>query len=293
MKTTLYKLFFGFVNLVSLLPFWILHRISDILYFLIYYVVGYRKKLVFRNMQNSFPEKSDSEIKEIMKQFYQHFADLLIESVKSSTIGQKEFQKRYHVKNWDKLLEFLSTGKSLIVLSPHTGNWEWVFALVHRIPCTVYAIYQTLMNPYVTTYIKDTRQRYGAVMISRKETFGKVLGSIENKEQTLTWMAADQACKPNKATWVKFLGQDTTFHGGYEALAKQTGQAVYFLDIKKVKRSYYELDFILIAETPQDVPERGIVKEFARLTEKRIEEDPAYWLWSHNRWKHKREKNTF
>lgn len=289
MKATLYKLLFGVVDLISLLPFWILHCVADVLYFLIYYVVGYRKKLFSRNIKNSFPEKSDAEIKKIRKQFYKHFADLLVESVKSSTMGQKEFQKRYHVKNWEKLIVFLSTGKSIIVLSPHTGNWEWVFSLVHLIPCKVYAVYQTLMNPQVNTYIKDTRQRYGAVMISRKETFDRVLGSIEQKEQTLTWMAADQACKPNKATWVKFLGQDTTFHGGYEALAKQTNQAIYFLDIKKIKRSYYELDFICISDNPQEVPDGGIVKEFTYLTEQRIKEDPAYWLWSHNRWKHKKE----
>ncbi len=245
--------------------------------------------MVLENMRKCFPEKSEQEIRETRKQFYQHFADLLIESLKSSSITQKEFQKRYKVKNWDKFLEVLSTDKSVIILSAHTGNWEWVFALVHQIPCKVYAVYQELNNPYMDEYVKSTRQRYGAVMISKKIAFSTILESIENREQTVSWFAADQACRPNRATWLEFLNQNTTFHSGYEALAKQTGQPVYYLDIKKVKRSHYELDFIPIAEKPRETAEGAIVEEFARLTEQRIRENPAHWLWSHNRWKHKKE----
>ena len=125
-------------------------------------------------------------------------------------------------------------------------------------------------------------------MVPRKETYTRILGAIEDKEQTLSWFAADQACPPDKAHWVKFLGQDTTFHGGYETLAKQTGQKVLFLDIKKVRRSHYELEFIPICENPSEVSNGTIVEAFAHLTEKRIIKDPAYWLWSHNRWKYQK-----
>jgi KDO2-lipid IV(A) lauroyltransferase len=128
-------------------------------------------------------------------------------------------------------------------------------------------------------------------MISKKEVFKRILESVENKEQTVSWFAADQACKPDKATWLNFLNQDTTFHSGYESLAKETEQAVYYLDIKKVKRSYYELDFIPITENPNEAEKGSIVLEYSRLTEKRIQENPAHWLWSHNRWKHKRKVN--
>jgi KDO2-lipid IV(A) lauroyltransferase len=291
MKKLLYKILFGYIYLISLLPFWILHRISDFFYVLIYYVIGYRKKKVLENMRNCFPEKTEQEIRKIRKQFYQHFADLLVESLKSASITQKVFQQRYKVKNWDKFSKILSTGKSVIILSAHTGNWEWVFALVHQIPCTTYAVYQKLTNPYMDDYVKHTRQRYEAVMVSTKEAFGRILESVENKEQTVSWFAADQACRPEKATWMSFLNQDTTFHSGYESLAKQTGQAVYYLDIKKIKRSHYELDFIPISENPKEETDGIIVERFAQLTEKRIQANPTHWLWSHDRWKHKRQQN--
>ena len=281
-----YKLFFGFVNLISLLPFWILHGIADVLYVIIYHIVGYRKKLVLYNMRRSFPKKSDREIKKIRKQFYHHFADLFIESIKSSTMRQKQFRERYHVTNWNKLTDILSSGESVIVVSPHTGNWEWVFSLVDRIPCKVFAIYQKLSNRHMDDYIKSTRQRYGAVMVPRNETYDKILEAIENNEQTLSWFAADQACLPEKAHWVNFLGQDTTFHKGYESIARQTGQRVLFLDIKKRRRSYYELEFKSICENPSEIGSGMIIEKFAQLTEQRILKDPPFWLWSHNRWKH-------
>jgi KDO2-lipid IV(A) lauroyltransferase len=242
--------------------------------------------MVFKNLQNSFPEKLPKEIEKIAQQFYLHLADLMIESIKSVSMSQKSFNKRYKMKNWHEIQDRLQQGKNLLLVSPHTGNWEWVFSLVYYIPAKVYAIYHPLSNPYFDSYIRQTRQRYGAVMISMKETFKRILESYEKKEQILSWFAADQACHPEKAHWATFLGQDTTFHAGYEAIAKETEQAVLFLDIKKVKRGHYELELIPICDNPQDMPQDSIVNAFITLTEKRIRETPAYWLWSHNRWKH-------
>lgn len=288
MKKALYQILFGFLYLLSLLPFAVLHLLSNTIYFLVYYIIGYRKKMVFKNLQNSFPDKSPQEIRAIARQFYLHLADLIIESIKSVSMTQKDFNKRYVLKNWPEMLDRLKQGKNLLLVSPHTGNWEWVFSLVEYIPVKVYAIYHPLTNPYFDNYIRETRQRYGAVMISMQETFKKILELHERKQQMLSWFAADQACNPEKAHWATFLGQDTTFHAGYETIARQTEQVVLFLDIKKIKRSHYELELIPICENPQDLQPGDIVNAFVALTEKRIRETPAYWLWSHNRWKHKK-----
>lgn len=285
-----YKALFVVINLISRLPFFVLHRVSGLLFLLIYYVVGYRKKMVLNNMKKSFPDKADKEIRQIRKDFYRHFADILIESVKSSTMNQKEFRKRYFIINQHLLDEYYDKGESIIILSPHTGNWEWIFSLVDVIPYDVYAVYQKLTNPSMDAYIRKTRQRYGAMMIPTTEAFSTILSASKKEDVFLTWFAADQACKPAKAQWVHFLNQETTFHKGFEGLAYQTNQPVFFLDIKKVKRSHYELELILISEDPQLTPKGTIVKEFARLTERRIRENPAFWLWSHNRWKHKKPK---
>lgn len=289
MKFLLYQILFGFLYLLSLLPFWILHGLANFLYFLVYHIFGYRKKMVFKNLKNAFPEKTEKDITKIAKKFYLHLADLMIESVKSASMNQKTFQKRYKLKNWEELLDRLKKGDNVLLVSPHSGNWEWVFSLVDKIPTKVYAIYQPLKNKHFDKYIKNTRERYGAKLISMKETFKIILEAYENKEQMISWFAADQACKPERAYWTTFLGQDTTFHAGYEAIAKQTNQAVLFLDIKKVRRSYYELEIKVICKDSNLMKEGEIVEKFARLTEKRIKETPSYWLWSHNRWKYHRD----
>jgi KDO2-lipid IV(A) lauroyltransferase len=283
-----YRFVFGFINLVSLLPFWVLHRISEALFLLNYYVVGYRKGMVLENIKRSFPDKTEKEARQIRKDFFRHFSDLLVESVKSATMGQKEFQKRYFIKNQHLLDTYHKMGKSIIVLSPHTGNWEWIFSLVPVIPYEVYAVYQRLTNPHMDQYIRNTRQRYGAMMIPTTQTFKIIKRAAERGDQFLTWFAADQSARPGKAQWVQFLNQDTSFHKGYEDLARQTDQSVLFLDIRKVRRSHYELELHVITDTPRELPHGAIVEEFARLTERRIREDPPFWLWSHNRWKHKR-----
>jgi KDO2-lipid IV(A) lauroyltransferase len=285
-----YKFVFGLINLFSLLPFWILHRISGLLFLLTYYIVGYRKGLVLANIQRAFPNKSEDETRRIRKDFYRHFADLMVESVKSSTMRQDEFKKRYFITNQHLLDEYYEKGKSIIILSPHTGNWEWIFSLVSVIPYDVYAVYQRLTNPYMDDYIRKTRQRFGAMMITTRQTFKIIMSAVKRGDQFLTWFAADQSARPDRAHWVYFLNQDTSFHKGYEDLAKKTNQTVFFLDIKKVKRSYYELELHLITDDPKSLPEGAIVEEFARLTEKRIRENPPYWLWTHRRWKHKREQ---
>lgn len=288
MTALLYRLLFAFFYLLSLLPFWVLHGLANGIYVLVFHLIAYRKKMVISNLKKAFPEKTEADIQKIAREFYLHLADLMIESIKSVSMNQKAFEKRYRPKNWEVLLDRLKAGDNVLLVSPHSGNWEWVFSLVDKIPVTVYAIYQPLKNKYFDQYIRDTRQRYGAKMISMRETFKKILEAHKNQEQMISWFAADQACNPEKAHWVKFLGQDSTFHAGYEDIAKQTNQAVLFLDIKKVKRSYYELEFMIICEDPNTMTKGEIVETFAELSEKRIRETPAYWLWSHNRWKHQR-----
>lgn len=288
MTALLYRFLFGFLYLLSLLPFWLLHRLADMLYFLIYYFLGYRKKVVFQNLRTAFPQKEEREIRAIAKAFYLHLVDLMMESIKSVSMRQKDFAKRYRVRNWHVLLDRLQNDESVLIVSPHTGNWEWVFALVFHIPADVYAVYQPLSNKYFDRYIRQTRQRYGAKMISMKETFKAILDAYQAEKQIVSWFAADQACKPEKAYWTDFLNQETTFHGGYEKIARQTRQTVLFLDIKKVKRSHYELGLTCICNDPRSMPPGQIVEKFAELAELRIRENPPFWLWSHRRWKHKR-----
>lgn len=284
----LYRLFFAFLYLISLLPFWVLHRFSWLVYVLVYKLMGYRKKVVFENLRNAFPQKSEQELQKIAQDFYLHLSDLLIESVKGVSMSLSDFEERYRLENLEELLNRVEKGQNVLLVSPHTGNWEWVFALVEKSPIDVFAVYQPLKNPHFDAYIRETRQRYGAKMISMKETFRRILEMHHSGEQMISWFAADQSCRPQKAQWVHFLEQDTGFHAGYEKIARETQQAVLFLDIEKVGRSRYQLRFIPICDDPNTLPEGEIVRTFAALTERRIRKTPAAWLWSHRRWKHKR-----
>ncbi len=286
----MYRFLFSFLNFLASLPFSFLYFISDILFFLLYYVVKYRKKIVKQNLINSFPNKSINEIEMIQKEFYRHFCDLIIESVKSVGMTSNDFLTRYKVKNMDMLFEYSQNKQSVILLSSHHSNWEWVcfFPSVLKEHFKVLAVYQPLSNKNFDAYIKETRQKHSGELIAMKETFKAVLAAAQNKEVTMTWMAADQSPSKEAGIWFNFLNQDTAFFGGYEKIAKKTNQPVIFVDVKKVGRGYYEIELILISKQVQEMQDNFIVQKYSQLTENQILRQPAYWLWSHNRWKHQR-----
>lgn len=286
----MYKIVFFLMDNLAKLPFKILYAISDVFFVLIYYVIGYRKSVVKENLIKSFPEKSMPEIDAIMKEYYHHFCDLVVESIKSVGMTMEEFEARYKVINLDYLKEYGRNKKSVILLSSHHSNWEWVGYLPSKFTeyFKTFAIYKPLSNPHFDEYIKNTRQKY-ATLVPMKETFRTVLQAQKAQEITMTWMAADQTPAKESAHWVWFLNQDTPFFTGYERLAKHTQQAIFFVDVKKIKRGYYELEVVLISNTPQDDAPNSIIEKYAAFTEQQIIRQPAYWLWSHRRWKHKRD----
>ena len=287
----MYYILFAFLNFLASLPFRVLYVISDVFFVIIYYVIGYRKSVVKQNLINSFPEKTETEIAEIMKEFYRHFCDLIIESVKSVGMTADEFNARYKVLNMDFLLQYSKNKQSVVLLSSHHSNWEWVCFLPSLITeyYKVFAVYKPLTNIHFDKYIKETRQKHTATLISMKDTFKTILAAHQNHEIIITWMAADQTPAKEAGHWVNFLNQDTPFFSGYERLAQKTSAAVLFLNIQKVKRGFYELEVLPICDNLSEIPEFTVVEKYAQLTEQQIRRQPAYWLWSHKRWKHKRD----
>jgi KDO2-lipid IV(A) lauroyltransferase len=289
----MYKILFLGLDLLAKLPFGLLYALSDLFFYLLYYVIGYRKKVVRENLTNSFPQKTSAEIDQIMKEFYHHFCDLVIESIKSVGMTADDFNARYKVTNIEVLLAYSRKNISVILLSSHHSNWEWVCFLPSLIVdyFKVFAIYKPLTNQAFDEYVKRTRQKHTATLIPMKDTFRTVL-TYAPQQTILTWMAADQTPSKEAGHWVQFLNQDTPFFAGYDKLARQMNQAVLFLDIVKIKRGHYELTLTPLCDNPQDVEPYYIVEQFAAQTEKQIQKQPAYWLWSHRRWKHKRETRS-
>lgn len=276
---------------ISLLPFPVLYGLSNGLYILIYHVIGYRKKVVLQNIKNSFPEKSEKEHIEISKQFYKHFCDLIVESLKAFTISKEEITKRVVCKNPEAIDKYFDQNRSAIIFGGHFNNWEifavGVDALVKH---KSVGIYTPLSNKYFDEKMRTTREKYGLTMVSQRR-IKRVLD--ENaKIPTVTVFGGDQSpSNPRSAHWMTFLNQETGVMLGAEKLAKSYNSPVVYGRINKEKRGHYSFEFFEITNAPNETKPGEITEKATRLLEKDIREHPQYWLWTHRRWKHKKPTN--
>ncbi|MEX0811275.1 MAG: lysophospholipid acyltransferase family protein [Chitinophagales bacterium] len=277
---------------LSFLPAPVLYFISTLTYFLVYRAVGYRKKVVFSNLKNAFPDKSDMEIERIARLFYRHLCDLIVESIMMFQMSEAEAIKRFKVANPQLLDNYFQQGKSVVIVSAHYNNWEYAALspepqLLHK----VIGIYTPLKNKFMDNKIKESRQRFGSIFLAKKAVKKYF---AENKDKLIAPLfAADQSPgNPDNAYWTKFLNQDTAVVFGPEKFARIYNYPVVFAYIKKVKRGYYEATVELIDENPAEAEHGEITEKHTRLLEKEILEQPEYWLWSHRRWKHKKPENS-
>ncbi len=274
---------------ISILPFSIIYIISDILYFKLYYVFCYRKKVVFKNLRNSFPDKNEREIKSIAKKYYRNLSDVIIEVIKLKSISREQLEKRVNFKNYEVINELYKSKKSIIAAMGHCGNWEWmsmVLAMISKYK--VLAVVKPLSDKFFERYITKLRTKFNpGSLIEFKKTFQTV---IRNKDKlTLNIFVADQT--PTKSEinyWTKFLNQDTPVFLGIEKIAKYLDFAVIYLDIKRVKRGFYQVEIIKITDNPKQSPQYEITEKHVHLLEESIIQNPDNWLWSHRRWKHKK-----
>lgn len=288
MKVLSAFLYFGVLLPISFLPYRVLYFVSDGLYVLLYYVIGYRKKVVFQNIANSFPEKTTQQHKKIAREFYKHFCDVVVESFKVFSITEKEVKERMIFKNPEVLQPYLEKRQSIILAGGHYNNWE-LFAVAVDAPMEhqAIAIYKKLKNNFLDLKMRESRGKYGLKMISTKivkEAFEK-----EKNTLTATIFAIDQS-PGNKSNcyWTTFLHQETGVVFGTEKYAKEYNYPVLFGHIQKIKRGHYYFSFTPIEDNPQQSPHGAIMEKLTRLLEKDIMEQPQYWLWTHKRWKHKR-----
>lgn len=284
-----YILFYLIIIPISLLPFRVLYAVSDFFYFIVFHVVSYRKNVVFTNLRNSFPEKSEKEIEEIAKKFYRHFCDIIIESLKTFTISGSEMKRRMKFVNPEILDPYFERKKSMIAITGHYANWEWVV-----VACPIFmkhrtlGIYLPLKNKFFDKKVQDSRSLFGMTLMSVRET--KENFEKYKNEVTITGIIVDQTpSNTKKCHWMQFLGQDTPVFLGTEKYASLYDYPVVFGKTKKIKRGFYELELVMISENPSSEEKFAITEKHTRFLENQIREQPEYWLWSHKRWKHKRE----
>lgn len=292
MKFLVYIIFRVTIFLFSITPFPVLFIISDCLGFILFYLVGYRKKVVFDNLKKCFPKKSDKEISKLSKDFFKHLGDITVESIKGYTLQKSEVLKRYKILNPEILNYYYDQNRTLICLASHFGNWEWgLLAVGLQMKYNMISLYKPLSNERIEKYLIDKRARYNMTLISIYET-RQSFESVKSIPSAYI-MAADQN-PPNKdkAIWVNFMGIDTACLHGSEYYAKKYNMPVFFFDVRKPKRGYYTLEIKEISADPTKEKNDVITAKYMNKLENVIREEPAYWLWSHKRWKNFRTQKT-
>lgn len=286
-----YALLYAWVKVHAILPMRVLYLLSDVLYVLIYKIAGYRVKVVRRNMRASFPDKSEEELRRMEREFYHHFSDYIVETIKLAHISLEEVQQRAFLKNPELVDRLMEKGYTcFILLMGHYGNWEWFSSASSRFEDSrIYQIYRPLNNKAFDRLFIQLRTHFGSFGIKKNDTIRDIIKLKQDKTRSVVIFLADQTpSKANLHYWTQFLNQDSAILTGPERIARKLDLPVIFLDTQKVKRGYYTVDMHLITERPKQTPEFWITERYARLMEKCILRNPAFWLWTHKRWKHKR-----
>lgn len=284
-----YMFFRILVFLFYLIPFLVLYIYSDVLYFFLFHVFGYRKKVVYKNLKNSFPEKPEKEIHKIAKAFYTNLSDITVESIKGLSMSKKQLLKRYKVINLDFEHKYFEKATGVIAIGSHYANWEWgalCFSL--QFSHESYGFYKPLSNKFIDKYIRKSRAAWGMNLVPIKETYRHFKKNFEKPPMQM--MVSDQSpSNLKKAHWINFLNQDTACLHGAESYAKLYNLPVIYGDVQRVKRGFYEVEMLPVIDKPRDTSEGEITKKFQKILEEIIIRKPENWLWSHKRWKHKRE----
>jgi KDO2-lipid IV(A) lauroyltransferase len=278
---------------IAKLPFPVLYFISDVLFFILYNIIGYRKKVVFQNLQNAFPEKTKIQQQAIAKQFYRNLTDIILETIKLAAISSENLKKRVQILNPEVIEAATNNGKLALALGGHQCNWEW--APSGGIPffnCPIDVVYKPLSNAFFENFIWQARTRLGPNMVRMKDTLRHL---IQHKNQPrLFCMLSDQTPPKSEIQyWTTFMNQDAGFFVGGEKLALSFNMPVFFIHAQRVSRGYYNFKFIPIEPSEQALKTAfPVTEQFTRMLEAWIRENPSDYLWSHRRWKHKRPEGS-
>ena len=270
---------------LSYLPLGILYIFTDFFFLILITVFPYRKKVIEENLKHSFPAKSAKEIKKLKLQFYLLFCDLLAEGIKNLSISKKELSRRFKVKNPEIMDDLFSHNKSVILVSGHYNNWEWLitsqsFLFKHQ----AMGIGMPMTSKFWDKKINERRMRFGMNVIHAKN-FKEEIQKNSGQPIAILTLADQSPGDSTKAYWTKFLNQESAILFGVEQMAHTYDFAVVFFTTRKVKRGYYEMELKLITDNPQKLEWGAITEKHIHLLEKEIIDKPEYWIWSHKRWK--------
>jgi KDO2-lipid IV(A) lauroyltransferase len=273
---------------ISWLPFWLLYFISDLFYYILYYGIKYRRKIVRKNLELSKVAKSTKDLIRIEKKFYRHLTDVFFEMFKFYSISPEEMKKRFYIENPEIFYELEKKNKSVMFMTSHYGGFEWFLSINYHVPQLPFAVYTPLTNKSLDSLIKKFRLRHGSKLISRYKAGSYIKKQIKENKLFLYGMAADQSAQIRSITyWKEFLGVKVPVFTGSERIAKQHDIPVVFGKVVKIKRGHYKVVVDLISEFPNEYKDYKITDIYIKKLEKQIREIPEYYYWTHNRFKHK------
>lgn len=288
LKKILNSMGVGILIGLSYFPFSVLYVLSDLFYLIIKHLLKYRYKVITENLTHAFPEKSTAEIEMIADKFYHHFCDLFVETIKAYSISEKELSKRITFNKLDQFKEYYKDGRSLIFFGMHYNNWEWSSFTAHKQVHDVKFVFNPIRgNQAMERFITHVRSRWGAQTVPVNRSSRVVLKFGKDKPEAI-WLGADQSALPTSKFWTTFLNREAPFFSGPEKIAYISNQPVFLHVTKKIKRGKYHVDFIPLFDKPKEVDPNQILLTYIRKMEEIIREEPAYYLWSHRRWKHSR-----
>lgn len=277
--------------LLHLLPGPLFYLFSDLFSFFTYRVVGYRKKVVRKNLRNAFPQFSSKQLRITERRFYRHLCDMILESAVSHFYSEKQLLKRISYRNPELLDDYYQQGRQMIAVTGHYGNWEYLSSLGLVSRFQLLAAYKPLRNPYFDRMVRRNREQFRAITAPMEQIARKMIQFYRDNVPAVTIFLADQRPMMHQIQyWTRFLGQETPLYLGTEKLAKKLNAVVVFLKVRKIRRGHYEVEIIPISEDPRKTEPFEITEGHVRVLEELIREEPAYWLWSHRRWKHSLEK---
>ncbi|HAD12966.1 MAG TPA: lauroyl acyltransferase [Saprospirales bacterium] len=279
------------LKIFRLVPFGFLYVLSDMMAFFLYRIIGYRKKVIRENLQRSFPEKSEQEIRHLIREAYRNLTDVTLETIKSFSTSIAEIDRRAICLNPDVVNQYLDQGQSVILAGSHLCNWEYSgLSMPPYFHGDTVTAYKPLSNKKMDAYLNKARSRTGMEMVAMEDVFKSIRKRSEGSNPAVFILLADQSPSSRKsAHWVNFLGQDTASLPGMDVLGRKFGLPVlYYRVIRTARRGFYEIEFSELCIDPSEAQEMEITKAYANRLEADIRENPGHWLWSHKRWKMKR-----
>ena len=289
----MFTLVYAFFYMLSLLPMWVLYRLADVGYLLIYYVLKYRRGIVRQNLVSSFPEKTNSEIVNIEKQFYRWFADYFLESIKLLSISRRQLAKRLTIINADLIENDFKEGTHVAAILGHYCNWEWLSAVTIGLPNNrvVALVYKPIKNKIINHLFYCLRSSQRGVPVAKNDILRALVKYKKQQTMTLFGYIADQSPRwQNIHLWLPFLHHQTPVFTGSERIMRKMNNAVYYAEMSRPKRGYYTCTFRLITKEPNSLPENDITRRFSEMLEVSIKAQPHLYLWTHNRWKRTKEE---